>query len=178
MTVAVLDTGFWWSYRLQQDPQGRNRLLRLYDAILNQEYMAQDENGHGTHVTSVLLSSEQSAGGYHSLAPFADLVSVKAFDRDGKSTYADVIRGLDWILDRQNDYGIRVLNLSFSAEAQSYYWDDPLNQAVMALWQAGVVVVHLGRQRRSRSDDRRRAGQLTLCDHRRCRLRQLHSRRR
>ena len=38
-------------------------------------------------------------------------------------------------------YGIRVLNLSFSAAPQSHYWDDPINQAVMALWQAGVVVV-------------------------------------
>jgi serine protease AprX len=34
-----------------------------------------------------------------------------------------------------------VLNLSFSAPPQSYYWDDPLNQAVMAAWQAGIVVV-------------------------------------
>jgi subtilisin family serine protease len=34
-----------------------------------------------------------------------------------------------------------VVNLSFGAEPQSYYWDDPLNQAVMLLWQAGIVVV-------------------------------------
>ena len=38
-------------------------------------------------------------------------------------------------------YNIRVLNLSFSAPPQSYYWDDPLNQAVMRAWQAGIVVV-------------------------------------
>ena len=31
--------------------------------------------------------------------------------------------------------------MSFSAQPQSYYWDDPLNQAVMALWEAGIVVV-------------------------------------
>ena len=34
-----------------------------------------------------------------------------------------------------------MLNLSFSATPQSHYWDDPLNQAVMAAWQAGIVVV-------------------------------------
>ena len=38
-------------------------------------------------------------------------------------------------------YDIRVVNLSFSAPPQSHYWDDPLNQAVMAAWQAGIVVV-------------------------------------
>ncbi len=36
---------------------------------------------------------------------------------------------------------IRVLNLSFSATPQSYYWEDPLNQAVMSAWDAGIVVV-------------------------------------
>ena len=41
----------------------------------------------------------------------------------------------------KNTYNIRVLNLSFSAPPQSYYWDDPLNQAVMRAWQAGIVVV-------------------------------------
>ncbi len=33
------------------------------------------------------------------------------------------------------------INLSISAPVRSYYWDDPLNQAVMAAWQAGIVVV-------------------------------------
>ena len=36
---------------------------------------------------------------------------------------------------------IRVLNLSFGAPPESNYWDDPLNQAVMAAWKAGIVVV-------------------------------------
>jgi serine protease AprX len=33
------------------------------------------------------------------------------------------------------------MNLSLSAPVQSYYWEDPLNQAVMKAWQAGIVVV-------------------------------------
>ena len=31
--------------------------------------------------------------------------------------------------------------MSFSGPARSYYWEDPLNQAVMKAWQAGIVVV-------------------------------------
>ncbi len=34
-----------------------------------------------------------------------------------------------------------MVNLSFGATPESYYWNDPLNQAVMAAWQAGIVVV-------------------------------------
>ena len=44
-------------------------------------------------------------------------------------------------VENKDTYNIRVLNLSFSAPPQSYYWEDPLNQAVMAAWQAGIVVV-------------------------------------
>ena len=66
---------------------------------------------------------------------------MKTFDKNGVGSYADVIRGLDWILSKKDEFNIRVLNLSFSAHGPSHYWDDPINQAVMRLWQAGVVVV-------------------------------------
>ena len=69
------------------------------------------------------------------------LVVVKAFDADGQGGYADVIRGIDWIVQNKDVYGIRVLNMSLSAPPRSHYWDDPLNQAVMAAWEAGIVVV-------------------------------------
>ena len=34
-----------------------------------------------------------------------------------------------------------MLNMSFSGPVRSSYWDDPLNRAVMKVWQAGIVVV-------------------------------------
>ena len=69
------------------------------------------------------------------------LVAVKAFDEDGHGSYMDVIRGIDWVVQNKDAYGIRVLNLSLSAPPRSHYWDDPLNQAVMEAWRAGIVVV-------------------------------------
>ena len=87
------------------------------------------------------MSSRRKHGEFNGIAPNADLVVLRAFDEEGKSTYANVIRALDWALSHRDTYNIRVLNLSFSASPQSYYWDDPLNQAVMAAWQADIVVV-------------------------------------
>ncbi len=78
---------------------------------------------------------------YYSIAPNAQVVAVKAFDKHGIGSYTNVIRGMDWILNNKDVYDIRVLNLSFSAEPRSFYWDDPLNQAVMRLWEAGIVVI-------------------------------------
>src|SRR6185295_17402415 len=71
----------------------------------------------------------------------ARIISIKAFGEDGSGTYATVIRAIDWVVTNRLAYGIRVLNLSLGAPAQSRYWDDPLNKAVMKAWQAGIVVV-------------------------------------
>ncbi|MCP4247818.1 MAG: S8 family serine peptidase, partial [bacterium] len=86
-------------------------------------------------------SSDGPSGPANGVAPEADLVVVKAFGADGSGSYADVIRGLDWIVANAATYGIRVLNLSFSAEPRSHYWEDPMAQAVMAAWQSGIFVV-------------------------------------
>lgn len=75
------------------------------------------------------------------IAPGADLVFVKAFDERGRGSYLNVLAGLDWLLENHERYDIRELNLSFTAPARSHCWDDPINQAVMRPWEAGVTVV-------------------------------------
>ena len=157
VTVAVLDTGFWNQSYLIDTPNTGYRVLAQYDVIrdrMDPDYYESnrrkedydddinDDNGHGTHITSIILSSAQTErGSYNGIAPGANLVSVRAFNGDGQGTYADLIQGLDWIVENKHRYDIRVLNLSFSAHVGSRYWEDPLNQAVMAAWKAGIVVV-------------------------------------
>ncbi len=86
-------------------------------------------------------SKKTSLGLYQGIAPDAGLVSVKAFDQNGGSTYAAVIQAVGWVVANKTKYNIRVLNASFGAPVGSWYWDDPMNQAVMKAWQAGIVVV-------------------------------------
>jgi subtilisin family serine protease len=52
-----------------------------------------------------------------------------------------VIAAIDWVVQQRSTYGIKVLNLSIYAPVASPYWADPLAQAVMRAWQAGLVVV-------------------------------------
>ncbi len=143
VTIAVLDSGLAPLPDLLNDSNGRPRVLARYDAIRDRDGQAEDTYGHGSHITSVLASSAVTAGSdrFTSIAPDAQLVVVKAFDGRGRGTYADVIRGLDWIITQQNTYNVRIVNLSFGAAPTSFYWDDPVNQAVMAVWQAGIAVV-------------------------------------
>jgi len=154
VTVAIIDTGIWssgggksWIRKDRDD--GSERVKRAYDAIDDVDGdapKAEDDNGHGSHVASVIASMRMANSGNggvvsNGVAPDADLVVVRAFDRDGQGTYLDVIRGIDWVVRNKDVYGIRVLNLSMSAPPRSHYRDDPLNQAVMAAWKAGIVVV-------------------------------------
>ena len=53
-------------------------------------------------------------GAYNGIAPDASIVVVKAFDRDGFSTYVKVISAIDFVVTYKDVYGIRVLNLSLS----------------------------------------------------------------
>ncbi len=128
----------WWSDEDDDDDDDdddEEESLR-YDQDID------DFNGHGTHVTSVIANSERSSTGlYLGVAPGANIVAVRAFDAEGSGRYIDVIKAISWIIAHRDEYEIRVLNLSFSGEAYARYWENPLNQAVMAAWRAGIVVV-------------------------------------
>ncbi|MEX2366817.1 MAG: S8 family serine peptidase, partial [Pseudohongiellaceae bacterium] len=143
--VAVIYTGIWENQALNRNTNGDKRIVAYYDAIQNRTTLPlSDENGHGSHIASVVASSEPSideernaTGSYHGVAPDANLVIVKAFDEQGRGNYMNVIRGIGYVIAHKEEHNIRVLNLSFSGTPMSHYWQDPLNLAVMAAWRAG-----------------------------------------
>jgi len=143
VTIGFLDTGLDQLNGLSKDLYGNDKAWGTYDAINNTVSNYDDEaSGHGTHVASIAANSDYDAYGHiYGVAPNAALVGIKAFDAEGKATYADVIRGIDWALQVKDQINLKVLNMSFSGVVRSYYWEDPLNLAVMKAWQAGIVVV-------------------------------------
>lgn len=144
VTIAFLDTGIWPNNGVATNTAGSPAILQGYDAIRNVLGVSKalDESGHGTHVMSVATSATRGLDGtYAGIAPDASRIAVKAFDAAGRGSYANVIRGLDWILANRAQFNIRIVNLSFGAMPQSFYWNDPLARAVMRLWEAGIVVV-------------------------------------
>jgi hypothetical protein len=147
ITIAIVDSGMQHDPTIVKGTANQTRLLAGFDAIGNAligkvTSTDTDNYGHGTHLGSIMVSTRLGpSGGYNGVAPDASLVYVKAFDDLGRGSYANVIRGIDWVVANKTKYKIRVMNLSFSAAPQSWYWNDPLNQAVMKAWQAGIVVV-------------------------------------
>ena len=148
VTVAVLDSGLWETPVLKLNTRGKPRVIGRYDAIrdvADQEVF--DASGHGTHMTSIIAHSgmvtadNKPLGSYKGIAPDVSLVSVKAFDDEGQGEFLDIVRGVQWVVDNRERLNIKVLNLSFSAPPRWPYWQDPINQAVMRAWAAGITVI-------------------------------------
>ncbi|HEU4329346.1 MAG TPA: S8 family peptidase, partial [Roseiflexaceae bacterium] len=167
VTVAVIDSGFegldakqWKSYDsasrtlYTENKDGRCLVYRdflpansangnLFTGAPN----SVDQNGHGTHVASTIADDRlvplsdgvlpTSVG----VAPKVNLLIARALDKDGSGSYATVIAAIEWVVQNKDRYRVRVLNLSLHAPVAGPYWADPMNQAVMKAWQAGIVVV-------------------------------------
>ncbi len=73
------------------------------------------------------------------IAPESNIVAIKILDEDGKGNSADVLAGLQWIVDNKELYNIRVANLSIGT--QDIGTKDPLVKAVEAAWDAGIVMI-------------------------------------
>lgn len=159
VTVAVVDSGVLpmashsdWRYRdsatgtLIAESEDRCLIYRDFVDPANVNNSI-DDNGHGTHIVTTIADNRRTIMGDDysfsriGIAPRANLVVARALRADGSGSYADVIAAIDWIVANKDTYAIRVLNLSLYAPITGYYWQDPLNQAVMRAWQAGIVVV-------------------------------------
>ncbi len=150
VTVATLDTGIDPTFLSLRATPGvwHDRFLVYYDAIANKTYESprllrspRDPNGHGTHVAGMIGNSDKENGHYLGIAPGVNFVSVRVLDGTGMGNYADVLRGINWVVQHKDEYNIRVLNMSMYATPVAPYWVDPYNLAVMAAWKAGIVVV-------------------------------------
>ena len=144
--VAIIDSGLWNHPSLTLTPNGKPRVVAHYDAIHDSESEPLvDKGGHGSHMASIIANSDSVAhgagGGYKGVAPASNLIPVTAVSPDGDGDFLDIIRGIQWVVENKDAFNIRVLNLSLTATPRFAYWEDPMNQAVLKAWQAGITVV-------------------------------------
>ncbi len=146
VTVAVLDTGL---NGLHADLSGRVvqnvKLAGTLGLGVGFNYSLSLENfsntdllsGHGTFVGGVIAGSGARSGGkYTGVAPGARLLGLSA----GDLNLFYILEGFDYLLWRGADYGVRVVNCSFSANTV-YDTNDPVNVATKLLTEQGINVV-------------------------------------
>jgi serine protease AprX len=135
VTVAVLDTG------IDNLPDFSGRLVGGVD-LTGGNNPFQDGYGHGTFVAGLIAGNGASSNGrYSGEAPGAKLVSIKVAGPAGVTDLSTLITGLQWAVDHEALYGIRVLNLSLGYQSSQSTAINPLDQAVQAVWNAGITVV-------------------------------------
>ena len=135
VTVAVLDTG------IDNLPDFSGRLIGGID-LTNEKNPFQDSYGHGTFVAGLIAGDGASSNGnYSGEAPGAKLVSIKVAGADGTTHLGTMISGLQWVVDNQSAYAIKVLNISFGYQSDKSTVNNPLDQAIEAVWNSGITVV-------------------------------------
>ncbi len=129
VSVAVLDTGIDTDH-----PDLAANYKGGYD-FANNDSSPEDDNGHGTHVSGI-IAADDNAAGIVGVAPDAGIVAVKVLDSAGSGYLSWLIAGLDWVVQNQSAYGIKVANMSLTA----YGTSDALHTAVQAAYSAGVTM--------------------------------------
>ena len=134
--VAVIDTG---CYPHLDFLGGVNRIVHFEDFLGGKKF-TYDDNGHGTFVAGVLGGSGLVQNGkYRGVAPQCDLVILKALDKDGETEALTILNAMQWIIDNQKRYDIKIVCMSFGSIPLGK--NDPLIIGVKALWDSGIVVV-------------------------------------
>jgi serine protease len=132
VTVAVVDTGADFKH-----PDLRRKLVRVPGSNLvkntgflcpfmsgtigqrRSRAVAQDDQGHGTHVAGIVAAATGNGIGVAGVAPRAKVLPVKVLDRSGHGDDGDVARGICFAVK----HGAKVINLSLG--------DDPLTSIVV-----------------------------------------------
>ena len=120
VTAYVLDTGIRIS---ATEFEGRAR--NGYDFIDNDK-VAQDCNGHGTHVAGTI------GGKTYGVAKDVRLVGVRVLNCKGSGSYSAIIRGIDWVT--RNAVRPAVANMSLGGTTST-----TLNAAVKKSIAAGIT---------------------------------------
>lgn len=116
VTVAVIDTGIDLDH-----PDLAGNVLDGFNFV-SPGNPADDDNGHGTHVAGTIAAVDNTIG-IVGVAPQATVVAVKVLNRRGSGWLSDIIAGVEWVGDQNNDgdtgNDIQVANMSLGARGSS-----------------------------------------------------------
>ena len=138
ITVAIIDTGLSPHLDLIYP---YNRVIGFKDFI-NNEAIAYDDNGHGTHCAGILGASGYcSKGKYKGIAPEVNILPIKVLDDNGNGKSSDILSAVQWIIDTKEVYKTRIINFSLGAVAEYRERKDPLVKAANRAIDNGLIVV-------------------------------------
>src|SRR5215470_13399584 len=98
-TVVVLDTGINLDHPFfgpDADHNGvADRIVYSFDFTGANSTNANDANGHGSNVASIVGSQDAT---YTGMAPGSNIIALKVFTDSGSGTFGDVEEALQWVV--------------------------------------------------------------------------------
>ena len=103
--------------------------------------VAQDDNGHGTHVSGTIAAVTNNGVGVAGVAPAAKVLPVKVLDSGGSGSDSDVARGICFAAD----HGAKIINMSLGFDPVGSVivttLGDNTNKAISYAYSKGVAVI-------------------------------------
>jgi len=131
--VAVIDTGVDLDH-----PDLAANINSTGKDCVNNDAVAQDDDGHGTHVAGTIAALDNTAG-VVGVGPAIKIEPVKVLDANGSGTWAGVICGIDYVTSKATT--ITVANMSLggsSGEDATNCASSTLHQAICNSVNAGI----------------------------------------
>lgn len=126
--IAVVDTGVDLDH---PDLDGKVDTANDYNFVRNND-VAQDDNGHGTHVAGIAAAETNNATGIAGLCPNCRILPVKVLNKQGSGTYSAIASGIRWAADK----GAQVINLSLGGTSGN----STLQSAIQYAHSKGVLL--------------------------------------
>ena len=133
--VAVIDTGVAYETRgkfLKAPDLNKTMFVPGWNFINNTPY-ANDDQGHGTHVTGTIAQSTNNSTGCGGVAWGASIMPLKALDSSGAGTYSNIAAAIIWAANR----GANIINLSLGGPVDS----PTLKSAILYAKNKNVLIV-------------------------------------
>jgi subtilisin family serine protease len=110
-TVAILDTGINPTHR----DFGKRIVAQLNLTSDNggKRDNARDGEGHGTHVSGIVVANGTNFG----IAPEAGIIAIKVLDNEGGGNFDAVLEALEWVHANRQKYDICAANMSLGDES-------------------------------------------------------------
>ena len=155
VTMAIIDTGIDGNHTALDDLDDDNmtddpKIVAFYDAINNpvetngSEIFPYDDNGHGTHCAGITAGTGAPNYQHIGVAPRANLVGVKVLDGGGSGSFAAVMAGMQWTVDKRHEFNIRAASMSLGALTGAIEWtsseEESVNRMANEMMRAGVTL--------------------------------------
>ena len=155
VTMAIIDTGIDGNHTALDDLDDDNttndpKIVAFYDAINNPgatngtEIFPYDDNGHGTHCAGITAGTGAPDYQHIGVAPKANLVGVKVLDGGGSGSFAAVMAGMEWTVEKRHEFNIRAASMSLGALTGAIEWtsseEESVNRMGNEMMRAGVTL--------------------------------------